>query len=88
MPGVAGPLIRAAIDGESLRVDVAAARDGAEKLSGRTAPYGRGSVCGCKRLVSILSRDHRERSSAFFSIVARACCRVWPGYTFTRTVCD
>src|SRR5258708_337578 len=43
------------------------AKDGAEKLSRRTAPYGRGSVCRCKRLVSILSRDHRERFSAFFS---------------------
>ncbi len=41
------------------------AKDGAEKRSVRTAPYGRGSVCRCKRLVAILSRDHRER---FFSI--------------------
>src|ERR1700687_3581501 len=40
---------------------VAQALDGAEKLSGRTAPYGRGSVCRCKHLVPILSRDHRER---------------------------
>src|SRR6266436_8137530 len=43
----------------------AEAEDGAEKRSVRTAPYGRGSVCRCKRLVSILSRDYRER---FFSI--------------------
>ena len=34
---------------------------------GRTAPYDRGSLCRCKRLVPILSRDHRERFSAFFS---------------------
>src|SRR5260221_9082365 len=41
------------------------AKDGAEKRSVRTAPYGRGSVCRCKRLVSILSRDHRDW---FFSL--------------------
>ncbi len=52
---------------------VAQALDGAEKLSGRTAPYGRGSVCRCKKLVPILSRDHRERFSAFFSTVFSLC---------------
>src|SRR6266436_4450857 len=42
----------------------AEALDGAEKRSVRTAPYGRGSVCRCKRLVSILS----PRPQAVFSI--------------------
>jgi hypothetical protein len=52
---------------------VAPALDDAEKLFGATAPYGRGSVCCCKRSVSILSRDHRERFSEFFSIVFSLC---------------
>src|SRR5882724_3561692 len=48
------------------------AKDGAEKRSVRTAPYGRGSVCRCKRLVSILSRDHRERFVSIFQHCLKA----------------
>ena len=51
---------------------VAQTLDVAEKLFEWTAPYGRGSVCCCKRLVPILSRDHRERFSAFFSNVFKS----------------
>src|SRR5258706_5888602 len=40
-----------------------------KNFSGLTVPYGRGSVCRCKHFVPVLSRDQRERSSAFFSIV-------------------
>ena len=38
----------------------------------KTAPYGRGSECCCKRLVPILSRDRRERFSTFFNTHTRA----------------
>src|SRR5712691_5482348 len=51
-------------------------KDGAEKRSVRTAPYGRGSVCRCKRSVSMLSRDHRERFQ-HFSAPSKVCATLF-----------
>jgi len=36
------------------------------RLLRATAPYGRGSVCCCKRLLSILSHDRKEAVSSLF----------------------
>jgi len=48
-------------------------KDVAEKTPRPTAPYGRGSVCCCKRLVPILSRDRRKRVFRVFQrLKARA----------------